>query len=86
MSVVSPTGGLDFARQSWRAKKNIASTGETSLQNLGRDAGGDAADSPTLAGFLRGYQFALLIAAAVAFVGALISLWPARRDDSDGLH
>ena len=64
----------------------LASTGETSLQNLGRDAGGDAADSPTLAAFLRGYQFALLIAAAVAFVGALISLWPARRDDSDGLH
>ncbi|MFY9573418.1 MAG: hypothetical protein WAV20_18625, partial [Blastocatellia bacterium] len=63
----------------------VLSTGATSLQNLaGRP--GIAADSPTLAAFLRGYQFALLIAAAVAFVGALISLWPARRDDSDGRH
>lgn len=63
----------------------VLSTGATSLQNLaGRP--GIIADSPTLAAFLRGYQFALLIAAAVAFVGALISLWPARRDDSDGRH
>ena len=52
------------------------STGATSLQNLaGRS--GIAADLVVLAGFLRGYRYAFLIAAAVAFAGAVISLWPA---------
>jgi MFS family permease len=58
----------------------LSSTGATSLQNLAVGAG-IGADSPVLAAFLRGYHYAFLIAAAVAFAGALISLWPARRDD-----
>ena len=57
----------------------LISTGATSLQNLavGSEIG---ADSLVLAAFLRGYHYAFLIAAAIAFAGALISLWPARRD------
>lgn len=50
------------------------STGATSLQNLGDGTGG-----PVLAAFLQGYHYAFLLAAAVAFAGALISLWPGRR-------
>ena len=57
----------------------LISTGATSLQNLavGSEIG---VASPVLAAFLRGYHYAFLIAAAIAFAGALISLWPARRD------
>ncbi|MGH7854624.1 MAG: MFS transporter, partial [Candidatus Binatia bacterium] len=58
----------------------LISTGETSLQNLAVGAG-TGSDSPVLAAFLRGYRYAFLIAAAVAFAGAVVSLWPARRDD-----
>jgi MFS family permease len=58
----------------------LASTGETSLQNLGRDAGGDA-DRLVLTAFLYGYRCAYLIAAAIAFAGAVISLWPASKDE-----
>jgi EmrB/QacA subfamily drug resistance transporter len=60
----------------------LSSTGATSLQNLAVGAG-IGADSPVLAAFLRGYHYAFLIAAAVAFAGAITSLWPAsieRRD------
>jgi len=56
------------------------STGATSLQTLGAD-GALAADSLVSAAFLRGYRYAYLVAAGVAFAGALISLWPARRDE-----
>ena len=34
-----------------------------------------------LAAFLYGYRYAYLIAAAIAFAGAVISLWPASRDE-----
>ena len=54
----------------------VLSTGAASLQNLaGRP--GIAADSIVLAAFLRGYRYAFLIAALVAFAGAVVSLWPA---------
>lgn len=58
----------------------LSSTGATSLQNLAVGSG-ISSDRLVLAAFLRGYHYAFLIAAAVAFAGALISLWPARRDD-----
>ena len=58
----------------------LISMGTTSLQNLaGRAAAHD--NSLVLAAFLRGYRYALLIAAGVAVAGALVSLWPARRDE-----
>jgi EmrB/QacA subfamily drug resistance transporter len=58
----------------------LISTGATSLQNLAASSQ-IGADSLVLAAFLRGFHYAFLMAAAVAFAGALISLWPARRDD-----
>ena len=61
----------------------LLSTGATSLQDLaGSD--GRAVDSLVLAAFQRGYHWAFLFAAAVALIGALISLWPAadRQGDS----
>ena len=61
----------------------LLSTGATSLQDLaGSD--GRAVDSLVLAAFQRGYRWAFLFAAAVALIGALISLWPAadRQGDS----
>lgn len=57
----------------------LISTGTTSLQNLAGRAVAD--NSLVLAAFLRGYRYALLIAAGVAVAGALVSLWPARRDE-----
>ena len=59
----------------------LIATGATSLQHLAGGSGGGS-DSVLLAAFLRGYRWAFLMAAAVAFAGAVISLWPARRDDS----
>ena len=59
----------------------LISTGATSLQNLAGSSG-IASDAVVLAAFLRGYHYAFLIAAAVAFAGALMSLWPARDDFS----
>ena len=58
----------------------LVSTGATTLQSL---AGGSgiAAGSLTLSAFLRGYRYAFLIAAAIAFAGAIVSLWPARKDE-----
>jgi len=53
------------------------STGATSLQHLTGRPGIAAEDSLILSAFLRGYRCAFLIAAAVAFAGAVISLWPA---------
>jgi fucose permease len=58
----------------------LISTGTTSLQNLAGTAA-VADNSLVLAAFLRGYRYALLIAAGVAVAGALVSLWPARRDE-----
>jgi EmrB/QacA subfamily drug resistance transporter len=58
----------------------LVSTGATTLHNLGGGSG-IAADSLVLSAFLRGYRYAFLIAAAVAFAGAIVSLWPARRDE-----
>jgi EmrB/QacA subfamily drug resistance transporter len=60
----------------------LIATGATSLQSL---TGGSqiGVDAPVLAAFLRGYHYAFLIAAAVAFAGAVISSWPARRVDFD---
>ena len=60
----------------------LTSTGATSLQNLASGSG-IGSDAPVLAAFLRGYHYAFLIAAAVAFAGALISLWPASRGRRD---
>lgn len=56
----------------------LAATGETSLQDLG--AGSRA---PVLAAFLLGFQWAFWIAAAIAFAGAAISLWPMRQCSLD---
>jgi hypothetical protein len=58
----------------------LISTGGTSLQNLAASSQ-IGTDSLVLAAFLRGFHYAFLIAAVVAFAGALISLWPARRDE-----
>jgi hypothetical protein len=52
----------------------------TTLQNLGGGSG-IATDALVLAAFLKGYRYAFLIAAGVAFAGAIVSLWPARRDE-----
>jgi EmrB/QacA subfamily drug resistance transporter len=52
----------------------LASTGAASLQSFGR--GGIGSSTLVLAAFLRGYRCAYLIAAAIAFAGALVSLWP----------
>ncbi len=58
----------------------FASTGETSLQNLG-GAPGVAADSPALDAFLRGYRCAYWVAAAIAFAGAAVSLWAVQPEE-----
>lgn len=55
----------------------LISTGATSLQDLA-GTGGAGVDSLVLAAFQRGFRWAFLFAAAVALIGALISLWPAR--------
>ena len=52
----------------------VIATGETSLQSLS-EAAGISGDTPTLAAFLRGYRWAYLTAAAIAFAGAAVSLW-----------
>jgi MFS family permease len=52
----------------------LAATGETSLQDLGAGSG-----APVLAAFLQGYRCAYWLAAAIAFAGAVISLWPTRH-------
>jgi hypothetical protein len=57
----------------------LASTGMTTLQSLG--GSGIATDSLVLAAFLKGYRCAFLVTAVVAFAGAIVSLWPARRDE-----
>jgi EmrB/QacA subfamily drug resistance transporter len=54
----------------------LSATGTTSLQNLATGSAGGA-DPVLLAAFLRGYRWALFFAAAVAFAGAIVSLWPA---------
>jgi MFS family permease len=61
----------------------LVSTGATSLQHLAGGAG-IVTDSLVLSAFLRGYRYALLVAAAVAFAGALISLWPAAATSEQG--
>jgi EmrB/QacA subfamily drug resistance transporter len=58
----------------------LSSTGATSLQSLAIGSG-SGFDSLVGGAFLQGYRYAFLTAAGVAFAGALISLWPARRDD-----
>lgn len=58
----------------------LIATGETSLENLG-SAVSSAAGAAVLDAFLRGYRCAYLIAAAIAFAGALVSLWPAVNRD-----
>ena len=59
----------------------LIATGATSLHKLTGGGAAMASDSLVLAAFLRGYRYAFLVAAAVAFAGALVSLWPARRDE-----
>ena len=54
----------------------VIATGETSLQSLSESAG-ISGDTPALAAFLRGYRWAYLTAAAIAFAGAAVSVWPA---------
>jgi Na+/melibiose symporter-like transporter len=56
-------------------------TGATSLENLAANAGG--AESAVLQAFLRGYQQAFFVAAAIALAGAVISLCSASRDSSE---
>jgi MFS family permease len=60
----------------------LASTGQASLQNLG-EGSATTADSGLLTAFLRGYRCAFLTAAAFAFAGALVGLWPARKEALD---
>jgi EmrB/QacA subfamily drug resistance transporter len=55
-------------------------TGKTSLQSLGPGAG-IATDAALLSAFLRGYRCAFLVAAAVAFAGALVSLKPMTENE-----
>lgn len=62
----------------------LLSSGATSLQDLTAGSGAPTA-APVLSGFLLGYRYAFLIAAALAFTGALVSLWPARRDEFPGV-
>ncbi len=57
----------------------LASTGQASLQNLG-EGSATSADAGLLTAFLRGYRCAFLTAAAFAFAGALVALWPARKE------
>jgi EmrB/QacA subfamily drug resistance transporter len=57
----------------------FVSTGATSLQNLG-EGSATTADSAVLTAFLRGYRCAFLIAAVFAFAGALVGLWPVRKE------
>jgi EmrB/QacA subfamily drug resistance transporter len=59
----------------------LIATGATSLHKLTGGGAAMASDSLVLAAFLSGYRYAFLVAAAVAFAGALVSLWPARRDE-----
>ena len=58
----------------------LITTGETSLQNLG-DAMSSGSGAAVLDAFLRGYCYAYLAAAAIAFAGAVVSLWPASGKD-----
>ncbi|HEY5543780.1 MAG TPA: MFS transporter [Candidatus Binatia bacterium] len=57
----------------------FVSTGATSLQNLG-EGSATTADAAVLTAFLRGYRCAFLIAAVFAFAGALVGLWPVRKE------
>jgi MFS family permease len=57
----------------------LESTGDTSLQNLGSRSG-IGFDTLVLFAFLRGYRRACLIAATIAFAGAVVSLWPLRME------
>ena len=62
----------------------LESTGHTSLENL-RGAQVFDPDNPVLSAFLRGYRYTYLVAAAIAFAGAVISLMPMsnnRQQDS----
>ena len=58
----------------------LITTGETSLQNLG-NAMSSGSGAAVLDAFLRGYCYAYLAAAAIAFAGAVVSLWPASGKD-----
>jgi len=57
----------------------FVSTGATSLQNLG-EGSATTADAAVLTAFLRGYRCAFLIAAVFVFAGALVGLWPVRKE------
>jgi len=59
----------------------LLSTGKSSLQNLGIGSGIDS-HTWVLAAFLSGYRCAYLVAAAIAFSGAMISLWPVSKKNS----
>ena len=59
----------------------LLSTGDTSLQNLSGAGASAGSDALVLAAFLRGYRCAYLVAAAIAFAGAVISLWPVPKED-----
>ncbi len=52
----------------------LIATGEMSLQSLS-EAAGISRETPVLAAFLRGYRWAYLTAAVIAFAGAAVSLW-----------
>ena len=54
----------------------VIATGEMSLQSVSSGAK-ISGDTPILAAFLQGYRWAYLTAAAIAFAGAAVSLWPA---------
>jgi len=60
----------------------LIATGETSLQNLG-NALSSSSGSTVSDAFLRGYCYAYLVAAAIAFAGAVVSLWPASTDSQE---
>jgi EmrB/QacA subfamily drug resistance transporter len=59
----------------------LLSTGDTSLQSL--SGSGVGSDAPVADAFLRGYRCAYWFAAAFAFAGALISLWPVPSENRE---
>jgi len=57
----------------------LIATGEMSLQSLS-EAAGIPGETPALAAFLRGYRWAYLTAAIVAFTGGAVSLWAVTKN------
>ena len=57
----------------------LEATGQTSLENL-HSGSAIGADALLLGAFLRGYRYTYLAAAVIAFIGAVVSLVPVRKN------